>query len=235
MTATAPDQPVPREQRWAYDEFVAYIQELCTSKGTQAQLRSGLGRPVERCTYLHRYLVPWTSESTHPDTKRALYAVAALIAARPRSAREADAQAKAAAAIVTEGTGSGNAGQGTGRGWQRRPTLGSSLGLAVRAGVLKPASAEGDLHLMTRQSSDAIHPRLPALTRQLLAAGIPVDWAVLIRDLGSWNRERDRRATQWLEDYWRAVNTAPAALGDEPTDKNSGRPQPVAESADSTP
>jgi CRISPR type I-E-associated protein CasB/Cse2 len=234
VNATAPDQPPARQQRWAYNDFVAYIQDLCTSKGTQAQLRTGLGRPVERCTYLHRYLVQWTSESTHPDTKRALYAVAALIAARPRAAREADAQASAAAANPGGNeTATQNGGPGQRR--LRRPTLGASLGLAVRAGVLKPATAESELHLMTRQSSDAIHPRLPALTRQLLTGGIPVDWALLVRDLGSWNRDRDARATQWLEDYFRAVNADPDKEAEGGVGADGGRPPVAAEPASAVP
>jgi len=87
--------------------------------------------------------------------------------------------------------------------WWKRPNLGVSLAQAVNKLALKPASAEGDLHLMTRQSTDAIHPRLPALTRHLLSSGVTVDWAVLLDDLSWWNHDRDRIATRWLEGYFR--------------------------------
>ncbi|MET8680002.1 type I-E CRISPR-associated protein Cse2/CasB [Streptomyces sp. NPDC004647] len=191
--ATAPPvgkAPGKAEQRPSED-FVARVLDLCQSKRVQAELGSGLGRPVERCNALHRYLVPRLPERMHPDAKRAHYAIAALIAARPRAAREADA----AAAAETDG------GEAAADWW--RPNLGASLAMAVNKKIIKPDSAEGDLHLMARQSSDAIHPRLPALTGQLLRQGVPVDWAVLLEDLTWWNRDRDRIATRWLETYFR--------------------------------
>ncbi|MBJ6636918.1 type I-E CRISPR-associated protein Cse2/CasB [Streptomyces sp. DHE7-1] len=163
---------------------------MCKVKKTQSDLRTGLGLPVERCNYLHRYLVPRLPAAMHPDARRAHYAVAALIAARPRAAREADTHTAA--------------GQ-----WYQRANLGASLAQAVNKHVIKPDSAEGDLHLMARQSSGAIHPRLPALTRHLLTGGVAVDWAVLLEDLSWWNRDRDRIATRWLEAYFRTTTPDP--------------------------
>ncbi|MGW1887785.1 type I-E CRISPR-associated protein Cse2/CasB [Streptomyces sp. NPDC001970] len=203
MTTSAPAaaQPPTKPVRPS-DAFVAYVLDLCESKKAQADLRTGLGLPVERCNYLHRYLVPRLSERADPDTKRAHYAVAALIAARPRSAREATAQhAKGAGAPAN---------------WYVRPNLGAALAEGARKGVLKPDSAEGDLHLMARQSSEAIHPRLPALTRQLLTGGVVIDWAVLLEDLSWWNRNRDGIATRWLESYFRVsyADDGPASGSD---------------------
>lgn len=173
------------------DNFVAYVMQLCQVKKTQSDLRTGLGVPVDRCNYLHRYLVPRLPERMHPDARRAHYAVAALIAARPRSAREADATGAAESAPRPD--------------WYQRRNLGASLAQAVNKQVTKPDSAEGDLHLMARQSSQAIHPRLPALTRHLLTGGVPVDWAVLLEDLSWWNRDRNKVATRWLEAYFRTA------------------------------
>jgi CRISPR system Cascade subunit CasB len=173
------------------DRFVAYVHQLCASTQTRAALRRGLGLPVERCNYLHRYLVPWLrdhDDQHYGDVRRAYYAVASLIAARPRSARDTAP------------------GQDVSVCWYERPNLGASLGQAVAKGVVKENSAESALHLMARQSSDAIHPGLPALIRQLLAGGITVDWAVLLEDLAWWNRSRDRIATRWLESYFRTVS-----------------------------
>ncbi|MFR9795112.1 type I-E CRISPR-associated protein Cse2/CasB [Streptomyces sp. MS06] len=194
----------------ASDAFVTYVLDLCKVKKTQSELRTGLGLPVERCNYLHRYLVPRLPERMHPDARRAHYAVAALIAARPRAAREAD-------------THTGADGQPRPQ-WYQRANLGASLAEAVNAQIIKPNSAEGDLHLMARQSSEAIHPRLPALTGHLLPAGVRVDWAVLLEDLTWWNRERDRIATRWLEAYFRttALDTEqdPAASPSRPSEEN---------------
>ncbi|MET8102194.1 type I-E CRISPR-associated protein Cse2/CasB [Streptomyces sp. NPDC005236] len=196
MTLPASVPAVPKKTTRSSDRFVAYVHELCESKGTRAALRRGLGLPVERCNYLHRYLVPRMPDQVHPDAKRAHYAVAALIAARPRTARDAQTMRP----TTEDETAT----------WYRRPNLGAALGQAVGRKVLKPATAESALHLMSRQSTEAIHPYLPALTRQLLNGGIAVDWAVLLEDLAWWNRDRDRIATRWLESYFRVTSAAPA-------------------------
>lgn len=204
MTDSAPTAPAPSPSPRirTSDRFVAYVHQMCASTQARAALRRGLGLPVERCTYMHRYLVPWLrdhDDQHYGDVRRAYYAVAALIAARPRSARDTAPD------------------QNTPLSWYERPNLGASLGQAVAKGVLKENSAESALHLMARQSSDAIHPGLPTLVRQLLSGGIPIDWAVLLEDLAWWNRSRDRIATRWLESYFRtAANTTdPTDLAEE--------------------
>lgn len=192
-SSTGPPKTAKQQRIERCDAFVSYVLGLCRDKKSQADLRTGLGLSVERCNYLHRYLVPRLPQEGQPaDVRRAHYAVAALIAGRPRSARDADAAMVefSDAQPVQE--------------WWKRPNLGASLAHAVNKQALKPASAEGDLHLMTRQRSDAIHPRLPALTRHLLNSGVRVDWAVLLDDLAWWNQDRDRIATRWLESYFRA-------------------------------
>jgi CRISPR system Cascade subunit CasB len=181
------------------DRFVAYVHHVCESKQARAALRRGLGLPVDRCNYLHRYLVPWLrdhDDQHYAGVRRAYYAVASLIAARPRSARDTTPP------------------ENTSVSWYERSNLGASLGQAVAKGVLKENSAESALHLMARQSSDAIHPGLPALVRQLLSGNITVDWAVLLEDLARWDRSRDHIATRWLESYFRTASgtTDPARL-----------------------
>jgi CRISPR system Cascade subunit CasB len=209
MTTSAQASAPSAEPTRASDRFVAYVHDRCASDNRiRADLRRGLGLPVERCNYLHRYLVPWTSaagddtsygKEMHPDAKRAYYAVAALIAARPRTARDMPA------------TGAAHGGGPVA--WRARANLGDALGQAVKQDVMKAGTAESTLHLMSRQSTDAIHPGLPALTRRLLNAGIPVDWAVLLEHLAWWNRDRDRIATAWFESYFRITSA-----GSEPTD-----------------
>ncbi|MFI1884407.1 type I-E CRISPR-associated protein Cse2/CasB [Streptomyces jumonjinensis] len=200
----------PKRADRAPDRFVTYIVGLCETPRARAELRRGLGLPVERCNYLHRYLVPWThdrddpAKEMHPDVKRAHYAVAALIAARPRAAR----------ATQPPGDGTSDA---AGSGHPVRTDLGASLGQAVFQGVMRPTTAESTLHLTSRQTADSVHAGLPALTRQLLSGGIPVDWAVLLDDLAWWNRKRDRIATRWLDSYFRIAGTEPALENDTKT------------------
>ncbi|MER6694787.1 type I-E CRISPR-associated protein Cse2/CasB [Streptomyces minutiscleroticus] len=203
MTSSVPAASVPpKPPARGSDRFVAYVHTLCESNGTRADLRRGLGLPVERCNYLHRYLVPWLTKRTdpdhkvHPDAKRAHYAVAALIAARPRSARDTPPAGATDDAPAVD--------------WYQRANLGAAFAQAVTKGVMKPGTAESTLHLMCRQSAEAIHPGLPALTRRLLNGRIPVDWAVLLEDLSFWNRYRDKVATRWLESYFRTTSAEPA-------------------------
>ncbi|MCI0386221.1 type I-E CRISPR-associated protein Cse2/CasB [Streptomyces sp. CNQ085] len=206
MTDSAPAAPAPPTSKpdRVSDRFVAYVHRVCASTQARAALRRGLGLPVERCNYMHRYLVPWLRD--HDDqhqagVRRAYYATASLIAARPRSARDTPPD------------------ENTPASWYERPNLGASLGQAVAEGAMKANSAESALHLMTRQSSDTLHPGLPALTRQLLSGGITVDWAVLLEDLAWWNRSRDRIATRWLESYFRTAggttDPAPSDFAEE--------------------
>src|SRR5690606_21752529 len=59
MTDSAPTAPAPSPSPRirTSDRFVAYVHQMCASTQARAALRRGLGLPVERCTYMHRYLV----------------------------------------------------------------------------------------------------------------------------------------------------------------------------------
>ncbi|WP_234445358.1 type I-E CRISPR-associated protein Cse2/CasB [Streptomyces rimosus] len=196
MSSTPPAPAARPSTQRASDRFIAYVHQLCASNRTRAELRRGLGLPVDRCNYLHRYLVPFLAqahgERITREQRRAYYAVAALIAARPRAVRDAEP------AGWHEGRPPEN--------WFARANLGACLGYAAANGVLKARSAEDVLHLMCRQSAENIHPGLPALTRQLANGGVAVDWAVLLEDLARWDRDRDRIATRWLESYFRVLH-----------------------------
>lgn len=207
-TVPAPKRSAKQQRIEAHDDFVRYVVRQCLDLKAQADLRSGLGLPVERCTYLHRYLVPRLPQQQAPGVRRAHYAVAALIAGRPRTARDADAVAASERDATPE----------AGPAWWRRSNLGASLAEAVKKGALKPASAEGDLHLMTRQRSTAIHPRLPSLTRHLLTNDVRLDWAILLDDLSWWDQDRDRIATRWLESYFRILSSEDS---EQPTDAHT--------------
>ncbi|MDP5309418.1 type I-E CRISPR-associated protein Cse2/CasB [Streptomyces poriferorum] len=189
-----------------HDRFISYVHDLCQDNRTRAELRRGLGLRVERCNYMHRYLVPWLHQHddvTYPDTRRAYYGVASLIAARPRVARQTEAADNSATARYV------------------RPNLGSALGEAVRKDVMKPRTAESALHLMSRQSSDAVHRTLPSLTRQLLSGGITVDWAILLKDLSWWTQDHDSIATRWLDQYFRhAIPTGGSGTSTELPEEN---------------
>lgn len=215
MTTSAdptPSQASAVERRQRYRQFAANITELCEDKRVQADLRSGLGLPYVRCNRMHRYLVRFTSETMHPDARQARYTVASLIAARPRRTRDADAKAAADREQDSEqqrrSSGEDRQDSAGAPGTRPRSNLGISLAEAVRRQGLKPDSAEGELHLLTRQSTDAFLPRLPSLVRLLLNSGATVDWAVLLQDLEWWNHDRDHIATRWLDGYYRTLHTS---------------------------
>ncbi|MFJ9080688.1 type I-E CRISPR-associated protein Cse2/CasB [Streptomyces sp. NPDC102278] len=218
-TSPVPDRVAGRESQMS--RFVAEVIGLCAQdKRAQADLRSGLGLPYERCHRLHRHLVRLVPRDVrHAAARRSYYAVAALIAARSRSAREEEAaraedlavqrkQARAAESAVEDSVASEAmpdpaTGVDAERVWRERVSLGASLAEAVNKGLMKPDSAESELHYMARVGSDSLHMRLPALTRQLNGRGVVLDWAVLLDDLAWWDRHQDRIATRWLEDFFR--------------------------------
>ncbi|MFI5756842.1 type I-E CRISPR-associated protein Cse2/CasB [Streptomyces sp. NPDC051569] len=218
------------DRREGRDRFVAEITDLCADRGTRADLRSGLGRPVKQCGRMHRYLARRVPENSYGE--HAYYAVAALIADRPRSVRDAQS---AIAVVPTDE----KAGQGRDSGdaddalkaaplpWKRRPNLGTSLALAVRAGM-KEGSAESHLRLLTRQSFTSVHPRLHSLVRYAQDKGAEIDWAVLLDDLVGWDTNRDAVATRWLQSFYRTLsgeppNRTPDSENNSETEKSENR------------
>ncbi|MDH6139870.1 MULTISPECIES: type I-E CRISPR-associated protein Cse2/CasB [Kitasatospora] len=189
--------PAPRRPE---DRFVDDILDLCEGTRARADLRSGLGRPLERCGRMDRYLARRLSTAMSPEAVRARYVLAALIAARPRSAREAKTTAPSGTVLMLD--------------WparRARANLGASLAKAVNDGVVKPGSVEDDLLAMAYISLDGVYQRLPGLTERLQTKDIAIDWAVLLRDLTFWASDRDAVVTSWQTAYYQACSrTEPA-------------------------
>ncbi|MGW4290438.1 type I-E CRISPR-associated protein Cse2/CasB [Streptomyces sp. NPDC004673] len=225
-------QPAPRHEKLSgYDTFVTQVQQACLSPAVQQALRAGLGRPLGEipartfAALLRRGLFP---DHVYPADKRAYYAVASLIAARPRAARRTDGPARGDAqpgehsdvsppsvppvetTPVSKNTAPARASWGT--------SLGESLAgvSARRANAAEPADAastsadphkvsgvEQRLHLLVRQDIDGLHRMLPGVVRQLSSAGIPVDYGRLLHDILRWPHWRDETTLRWLEDFYR--------------------------------
>jgi CRISPR system Cascade subunit CasB len=198
----------------SYDEFVAGVRAVCRDAGAQQALRRALAKPVEEvparthAVLLRGGLIKHGGEDVKGSRRRrAWYAVAALIAARPRAEREADkADAEPEEDAVAPAAGLDPHGT----------TLGGSLAQAVtrrRDGGdgIKENGAESRLHLAVRQDTDGIHRMLPGLARQIGGAGVALDYGQLLRDLDRWEFSRDRVVTRWLEDYYRTLRRAEAA------------------------
>lgn len=99
-TTADTETPAP----WSASRFVRQVSVLC-AKDTRvrADLRRGLGRPVEQSHQSHRHLVPLLDDDPHPALRQAAYAVASLIAARPvRRQDRGDAHTGATETAETE-------------------------------------------------------------------------------------------------------------------------------------
>lgn len=233
-----PDPAVspPREPRLApYDTFVARVRKTCVlSPGTQQALRRGLAKPVDEAparthaALLRNGLVPDTATGAE---RRAYYAVAALIAARPRAERDADSAAHNEGAAddstplaepdSTKSSPPPETGMAPATGApQQRPqqpagqrlswgvSLGASLAQAAvrdRPDGTKKGGLESRLHLLVRQDTDGLHRMLPAVLRQLGSAGVPADYGRLLYDLARWPYRREATVTRWLEDFYRTL------------------------------
>ncbi|MFJ2645565.1 type I-E CRISPR-associated protein Cse2/CasB [Streptomyces sp. NPDC087420] len=219
-----------------YGEFVDRVRKLCReSPGAQSALRAGLGKPVmEVPARVHAALLRPGLIREDPkgrgyaDKERAYYAVAALIAARPRAQRESEDDAHAEATEHADATEPGMRGESPGEGTDAAGTtfpprgisLGESFALAVgrrSPDELKSGAAESRLHLLVRQDLDGAHRMLPGVFRWLGSSGVTPDYACLLYDLSMWRYGRDAVATRWLQSFYRSLRRQETAAERNPT------------------
>lgn len=231
-----------------YDEFADRVRRLCRdSPGAQSALRAGLGKPVtEVPARVHAALLrpglirEDTGDRGYADKERAYYAVAALIAARPRAQRlsddpdapgpgaEGDPPGVAAQAPPPSESGAGGTGPAVpAHGGvvtvfrQHGTSLGESFALAVghrSPDQLKAGPAESRLHLLVRQDIDGAHRMLPGVLRWLGSSGVVPDYACLLRDLAAWRYGRDAVSTRWLQEFYRSLRRQEGAAEKPPAD-----------------
>ncbi|MGW7045128.1 type I-E CRISPR-associated protein Cse2/CasB [Streptomyces avermitilis] len=132
--------------------------------------------------------------------QQAYYAVAAMIAAQPRTTHTSPEAA-------LEAAGASQSPQPA-----PAPRYGTSLGLAFALAVtaspgrereMRESTAESRLNLLTRQSANGLHRHLPAAVGYLREVGVPIDWAQLVADLIAWSLHSGRISRRWLQDYYR--------------------------------
>ncbi|MFW6641021.1 type I-E CRISPR-associated protein Cse2/CasB [Nocardiopsis algeriensis] len=212
------DSPIRREADRMAVRLTAQVAE---QPAVRAVLRKAVGRRVEDPALLpvHALVVPHLDdlrESTGEDlsaaVERAFYAVAGLIAAQPRQARDQDLAAlEELRRDRTEGnapvsSGDGPADAAPAKGTGRRANLGTSLGLAAAGHVLNPSTTEDRLHLLCRQSLDGMHHHLPRLVVHARGEKVHIDWGQLVLDLARWEGERGLVAKEWLQGYHRTIH-----------------------------
>ncbi|MER6548636.1 type I-E CRISPR-associated protein Cse2/CasB [Streptomyces sp. NPDC001250] len=202
MTETVTDDPAITRRRRLVD-YTREIEKLCRDDpGARIALRSGLRRGMDDVPRMHRFVSPRLPHNRRaPESEqRAYYAVAAMIAAQPRSTftvHDAEQQ-------LDEAPQAGD------------PTpavrYGTSLGLAFALAVtespgrereMRESTAESRLNLLTRQSLNGLHRHLPAAVGYLRDVDVPIDWAQLLADLIAWPAQSGRISRRWLQDYYR--------------------------------
>lgn len=198
-------------------------------------LRRMVGRPPQNpaARAAHAYLSRHVRENDSPSVERAFYAVAAMIAAQPRDAREATDRE-----VLEEGTGESNSDEqptpadvpqrlaevGGGAESSIEPanaeetesretdtSLGVALGRATATDGWNFDPTERRLLLLCRQGLTGIHRQLPRLVDRLRADLVPVDWTELTVDLARWGADRDHVTKRWLQDFYRTHNKIVAA------------------------
>ncbi|MBF6331871.1 type I-E CRISPR-associated protein Cse2/CasB [Nocardia transvalensis] len=176
------------------------IHAVNSSSGSRAALRRALrhGPDSEQARNAHRIVAPYLPAGAGQAAERAFYAVASMIAAQPRNARD-DARDNADAGHV-EDPGEVELDADS---WESRQTLGQTLGRAAALGKVEFDSMEKHLHLLCRQHLHGIHQHLPRLVMRLRAELVEIDWPRLVVDLADWPYGRDRIAKRWLQDFYR--------------------------------
>ncbi|MGW3240705.1 type I-E CRISPR-associated protein Cse2/CasB [Streptomyces olivaceus] len=224
MTTTAPLTP----RLALYRKYVEEITTWCgADPGVRVALRKGLRRGLDDVSALHRIVAPWLPEQCGEAEERAFYAVAAMIADRPRhsftsratdGAPEPDGQGPAATTRTEPEPSPPAHAQPTCAKEQkpaaraRRDSLGASFARAVvsQGGQtqVRQETAEARLNLLTRQSLEGLHRHLPASIRLLRNGDTDIDFAVLLADLAAWPQYSKAISRRWLQDFYRARNVA---------------------------
>ncbi|MDQ0986673.1 type I-E CRISPR-associated protein Cse2/CasB [Streptomyces sp. V2I9] len=195
--------------------FTTRVEQVCsTDPGARSALRSGLRKDLDSVRRMHRLIARWLPERRSPDVERAYYAVAAMIAAQPRSAL-------ASAGHADDGPVQPGGQELTGSAPRRhRTSLGTAFATAVTEGPgrekeMRAGTAESRLNLLTRQSVNGLHRHLPSSVGYLRSLGVEIDWAQLLDDLGSWRTRSGRISRTWLQDFYRLRNEEAAHQADE--------------------
>ncbi|MFF2326484.1 MULTISPECIES: type I-E CRISPR-associated protein Cse2/CasB [unclassified Streptomyces] len=194
--------------------YTNWVERVCREDaGARSALRSGLRKDLDSVGRMHRLVAPWLPEQRSVDVERAYYAVAAMIAAQPRSAPAAPDHTAAGPVQPDEHEPSRSA-------VRRRTSLGTAFATAVTEGPgrekeMRAGTAESRLNLLTRQSVTGLHRHLPASVGYLRSLGVDVDWAQLLDDIGNWRRRSGRISRTWLQDFYRLRDKDAAQQADE--------------------
>ncbi|MFH9710130.1 type I-E CRISPR-associated protein Cse2/CasB [Streptomyces luteogriseus] len=210
MTAEAATSERSTGRRPQLVAYTRWIEELCRDDpGARTALRSGLRRGLDEVPRMHRFIAPWLPRNGQvpQSEQRAYYAVAAMIAAQPRTSYTApDSNASPDSAPIPAPRSQSASPEPA-----QAPHYGQSLGHAFALAVtespgrdreMRESTAESRLNLLTRQSLNGLHRHLPAAVGYLREIGIPIDWAQLLSDLAAWPIHSKTISRRWLQHYY---------------------------------
>lgn len=162
---------MPSDRASSFVDFVANTAR--SNRRCRADLRSGLGRPVDDASRMHKYLAKFTAP-TSAHGKAVLYTVASLIAYEPDNADP-----------------------------NRSPgSLGASMAHAGNTKI-SVNTLETTVHMLTRQPTGQLCRALTRAVLPLRDVDVAVDFARLIDDATAWHNYRRRIGARWLQDYYR--------------------------------
>ncbi|MFF3654815.1 type I-E CRISPR-associated protein Cse2/CasB [Streptomyces olivochromogenes] len=230
-TQTATDDPAAARRR-RLAAYTRWIEQICRDDpGARTALRSGLRRSLDDVPRMHRFVAPWLPQDRRASEseERAYYAVAAMIAAQPRSTYTGPEPGPESPPGVEPGGDSPGAQQAP------APRYGTSLGLAFALAVtaspgrereMRESTAESRLNLLTRQSANGLHRHLPAAVGYLREVGVPIDWAQLLADLIAWPVHSGQISRRWLQDYYRQRSQTLREQADHADQNEADNPTP---------
>ncbi|MGX7829790.1 type I-E CRISPR-associated protein Cse2/CasB [Actinokineospora sp. 24-640] len=163
---------MPSDRATRFVDFI--VGTARDTPGARADLRSGLGRPIDAATRVHCYLARFSSPSS-PHATAVLYTVASLIAVNLDNA------------IPERSPGS----------------LGASIGLAGHLAEKTREDSVHLLARQPAAQLCRALTRVVVPLRQSLTKNAKIDFARLIDDAISWRTGRQRIGSQWLQDYYR--------------------------------
>ncbi|MGO4612983.1 type I-E CRISPR-associated protein Cse2/CasB [Nocardia sp. 2YAB30] len=195
------------------EDMVKTVTRLVVSRpGDRSALRRALRRTPDniQTQRVHRILARYVRVDADPATERAFYAVASMIAAQPRAARDETGRDTDIEQMPTDPRLPEDEAPTVGE-YTAAESLGATLGRAVATGVLNGDTVEARLHLLCRQQLNGIHRHLPSVIVRLHAERVSVGWSRLVADLAGWESRRDQITKQWLQDYYRTLHAIQAA------------------------
>jgi CRISPR system Cascade subunit CasB len=150
----------------------------------RSALRSGLGKPIERCDHMHSHLARWLNTERGGNLiddhdQRCLYTIASLIAHTPEGA-------------IPD---------------VRPGNLGATLAIATRRGTLAATTTARSVERLGKQPAATVCRSLVHIVVPLRSNRIPVDFAVLLDDLLAWPHSQHRVRKNWLQSYYIGLDT----------------------------